>query len=295
VADEIRVHLVDGTYELFRAFFGAPEARNEHGVEVGATRGILRSLAKLLRDDRVTHIACAFDHVIESFRNDLFAGYKTGQGLDPDLVAQFPLAERASHALGIVTWPMIEFEADDALATAALRLADDPRVARVMICSPDKDLAQCVRGERIVCIDRLRGRALDEAGVVAKFGVMPASIPDLLALVGDTADGVPGIPGWGARSAGALLARYAHLESIPADAASWDVKVRGAVRLADTLRARSEEALFYRRLTTLRSDVPLGESLEDLAWRGARRDELEALCNELGDSAFVSSVSRFRT
>jgi 5'-3' exonuclease len=294
VASEIRVHLVDGTYELFRAFFGAPEAENEQGAEVGATRGILRSLAKLLRDDHVTHIACAFDHVIESFRNDLFAGYKTGEGLEPKLVSQFPLAERASHALGIVTWPMIEFEADDALATAAHRLADDPRVERVLICSPDKDLAQCVRGDRVVCVDRLRGRALDEAGVVAKFGVEPGSIPDLLALVGDAADGVPGIKGYGARSAAALLARYEHLENIPLDAASWDVKVRGAARLADTLRARSEEALFYRRLTTLRSDVPLAESLDDLEWHGARRDELEALCNELGDAAFVSTVSRFQ-
>jgi 5'-3' exonuclease len=233
--------------------------------------------------------------VIESFRNDLFAGYKTGEGLEPNLVSQFPLAERASHALGIVTWPMIEFEADDALATAAHRLADDPRVERVLICSPDKDLAQCVRGDRVVCVDRLRGRALDEAGVVAKFGVRPDSIPDLLALVGDAADGVPGIKGWGARSAAALLARYVRLENIPLDAASWDVKVRGAARLADTLRARSEEALFYRRLTTLRSDVPLGESLDDLEWHGARRDELEALCNELGDATFISTVSRFRT
>jgi 5'-3' exonuclease len=295
VADEIRVHLVDGTYELFRAFFGAPAARGPAGTEVGATRAILRSLAKLLRDDQVTHIACAFDHVIESFRNDLFDGYKTGEGLDPDLLAQFPLAERASHALGIVTWPMIEFEADDALATAAARLFADPRVARVLICSPDKDLAQCVRGSRVVCVDRLRGRAFDEAGVAEKFGVAPGSIPDLLALVGDNADGVPGIPGWGARSAAALLGRYARLEDIPAAAGEWDVKVRGAQKLADTLRARSADALFYRRLTTLRTDVPIAESLEDLEWHGARRDELEELCRELGDATFVPTISRFRS
>lgn len=290
----VQAHLFDGTYELFRAWFGAPPAQHQ-GREVGATRAFLQSLARVLRSGAVTHGGVAFDTVIESFRNDLFLGYKTGEGLDPNLVAQFPLVERAAEALGLVAWRMIEFEADDAIATAADHLAKDTRVEQVRIVAVDKDLCQSVIGTRVVEWDRYKDAILDEPAVVAKFGVPPESIPDLLALVGDAADGVPGIKGWGARSAAALLARYAHLENIPLDAAIWDVKVRGAARLADTLRARSEEALFYRRLTTLRSDVPLGESLDDLEWHGARRDELEALCNELGDASFISTVSRFRS
>jgi 5'-3' exonuclease len=240
-----------------------------------------------LREDGVTHIACAFDTVIESFRNDLFSGYKTGEGIAPDLWTQFPLAERASRALGIVTWSMVELEADDALATAAARFASEPAVDQVVLCSPDKDLAQCVRGSRVVCLDRLRGRVLDEPGVFARFGVAPSSIPDFLALVGDAADGIPGIPRWGARSSAALLARYGTIAAIPADSGAWEVKVRGAPALAESLNGRREEAALYRRLATLRTDVPLDEDLEDLRWRGPRRAELEALCGEIGEEGIL--------
>ncbi|MBP9948103.1 MAG: flap endonuclease, partial [Vicinamibacteria bacterium] len=212
----MKVHLVDGTYELYRAYFGAPKAEAS-GREVGATRGILRSLLSLVREDGVSHVAVAFDHVIESFRNQLFAGYKTGEGVPEDLMAQFALAERASHALGIVTWAMIDFEADDALATGAARWATEPGVEQVLICTPDKDLAQCVDGRRVVRLDRMRRLLLDEEGVIAKFGVSPASIPDWLALVGDSADGIPGVPRGGEKAATALLARFGRSEGIPGD------------------------------------------------------------------------------
>jgi len=290
----MRVHLVDGTYELFRAYFGAPEARSSAGIEVGATRGILRSLMALLREDGVTHVACAFDHVIESFRNDLFAGYKTGEGVPAELMAQFPLAERAAHALGLVVWPMVEFEADDALATSAARFSAESEVEQVLICTPDKDMAQCVRGAQVVCFDRMRRRVLDEAAIVEKFGVAPASIPDWLALVGDDADGIPGVPRWGAKSAAAVLAHYKHLEAIPDQAAQWTVPVRGAAALAQSLGEHRQEAVLYRRLATLRTDVPLAEGLDDLRWRGARRSELTALCREIGDEKFVERVTRWR-
>ena len=224
------VHLVDGTYELFRAHFGAPPATAPDGAAVGATRGLLRSLQALLREPGVTHVAVAFDQVVESFRNRLFPGYKTAEGVPPELLAQFPLAEEATRALGLVTWPMVEFEADDALATGAARFADAPGVERVLLCTPDKDLAQCVRGTRVVGFDRMRRRVLDEAGVRARFGVGPASIPDWLALVGDTADGIPGVPRFGEKSASAVLGRYAHLEAIPDDAARWDLPVRAPPR-----------------------------------------------------------------
>jgi 5'-3' exonuclease len=287
------VHLVDGTYELFRAYFGAPQASGPSGNEVGATRAFLRSLLTLLRESNVTHVACAFDTVIESFRNQLFPGYKTGEGIDPDLWAQFPLAERASAALGITTFGMIEFEADDALATAAHALCAEAEVARVVICSPDKDLTQCVRADRIVCLDRLRQKQLDEAGVIQKFGVPPASIPDLLALVGDSADGIPGVPRWGMRSAAAVLARYGSIEQIPPLARDWDVSVRGAAALAESLAAHHEAALLYKRLATLRTDVPIDSSLGALEWRGASREALEALCSEIGDPSALSRVSRW--
>jgi 5'-3' exonuclease len=290
----VKVHLVDGTFELFRAYFGAPPAHDAAGRPVGAVRGILATLLSLLREPEVTHVACAFDHVIESFRNDLFAGYKTGDGIDPDLLAQFEPAERAAAALGMVVWPMIEFETDDALATAAYRWRDAPGVEQVVVCSPDKDLSQCVVGSRVICRDRLRRAERDEEGVVAKFGVRPASIPDWLALVGDTADGIPGIPGWGEKSAGAVLARYGTLEAIPDDAAKWDVAVRGRDRLAASLRERRDDAALYRRLATLRTDVPLAESLADLEWKGARRGDLEALCREIGAEDLLDRVSRFR-
>jgi 5'-3' exonuclease len=254
----------------------------------------LRSLLALLREDGVTHVACAFDHVIESFRNRLFAGYKTGEGVPKELMAQFPLAERASQALGLVTWPMVEFEADDALATAAARFADAPGVEEVLLCTPDKDLAQCVRGERVVCFDRLRRRRLDEVGVVGKFGVLPASIPDWLALVGDDADGIPGLERWGAKSAATVLARYRHLEGIPDDERNWEVAVRGAPALARSLREGRTQAGLYRLLATLRTDVPLAEDLEDLRWRGGRQKALEALCRELGETDLLARVPLFR-
>jgi 5'-3' exonuclease len=290
----VRVHLVDGTYELFRAYFGAPHATGVDGSEVGATRGILASLFSLARDPSVTHVACAFDHVIESFRNDLYPGYKTSAGVPADLMAQFPLAERATHALGIVVWPMIELEADDALATAAARWADAPEVEQILICTPDKDMAQCVHASRIVCFDRMRRRVMDEAGVVEKFGVSPSSIPDWLALVGDSADGYPGVPRWGAKSAAAVLSHYKYLEAIPDNERQWSVTVRGAAALAATLREHREASYLYRRLATLRADAPLAESLEDLRWRGARREELTALCREIRDEAFLDRVNLWR-
>src|SRR5262245_43590113 len=225
------IHVVDGTYELFRAYFGAPEAKAPGGAEVGATRGLMRSLHALLREEHVTHVAVAFDHVIESFRNDLYAGYKTSAGVPEDLLSQFSLAERATHALGMVVWPMVEFEADDALATAAARWDTAPGVDRVVICTPDKDVAQCVRDTRVVAFDRMRRRMFDEQGVVAKFGVPPRSIPDWLALVGDSADGYPGVPRWGAKSAASVLASYGHIDAIPDNARSWRVNIRGAAAL----------------------------------------------------------------
>ena len=288
----MKVHLIDGTYELFRAFYGAPAATYA-GREVGASRGLVRSLVALLRTGTVSHVACAFDTVIESFRNQLFAGYKTGDGIDPALWSQFPLAERAVAALGVTVWPMIDFEADDALATAAARFARDDRVTQVVVCSPDKDLAQCVQGARVVTWDRLRDVVLDDAGVAAKFGVPPAAIPDWLALVGDDADGIPGLPRWGARSAATVLARWGRIEDIPVDAAAWDVPVRGAAALAASLAAGRADAMLYKRLATLRRDVPLSETLDDLAWRGARRDVLEAVCAEIGERTVLERVPRW--
>jgi 5'-3' exonuclease len=286
----VNVHLIDGTYELFRAFYGAPSRRSPSGDEVGAAHGLVRSLLALLSDASVTHVAVAFDQVIESFRNELFDGYKTGAGIEPDLLAQFALAEDASRALGLETWPMREFEADDALASAAARFANAADVAQIVICSPDKDLAQCVRGSRVVCFDRMRGKLLDEAAVIAKFGVGPASIPDWLALVGDSADGIPGIPRWGAKSAAAVLHEYRHLEAIPDDPAVWQVNVRGAAALASTLAAAREDALLFRRLATLREDAPIAESLAALRWRGGTDTMLQALGARLGDANLPERV-----
>jgi 5'-3' exonuclease len=283
----MKVHLVDGTFELFRAYYGAPSAQTTTGREVAATRTFLRAMWALLHEPHVTHVGVAFDHVIESFRNDLFAGYKTGAGIDPALWSQSALVERAAAALGMVVWPMVEFEADDALATAAARYGADPAVDEVAILSPDKDLAQCVVAQRIICVDRIRRTRLDEPRVVEKFGVGPESIPDWLALVGDTADGYPGLPRWGAKSASGVLARYLHLEAIPDDAGRWEVNVRGAAALAASLRERREEAQLYRTLATLRRDAPLPQSLADLAWPGIRVDELAALCRELEDQEFL--------
>jgi 5'-3' exonuclease len=290
----MHVHLVDGTFELFRAYYGSPPSTDANGKEVGAARGLARSMLALLGERDVTHVAIAFDHVIESFRNQLYAGYKTSAGVPEDLLAQFELAERATHALGVVVWSMVEFEADDALATAAARWGDAPGVDRVVICTPDKDVAQCVRGSQVVAFDRLRRRLLDEPGVVAKFGVAPASIADWLALVGDSADGYPGVPRWGAKSAAAVLAMYGRIDAIPDDARWWRVPVRGAAALAESLRAHRTEAALYRKLATLRTDVPLGETIDDLRWRGARRDELTALCREIGDEAFLERITSWR-
>ena len=290
----MQIHLIDGTYELFRAFFAVPRSAGPGQVETGAVRALFRSLAAWLRTGRVTHVGIAFDTVIESFRNRLFDGYKTGEGLDPDLFAQFPIAERLTRALGLVTWSMIEFEADDALATLAARAESDPTVERAFITTPDKDLAQCVRGERIVCFDRARDIVLDEAGVEAKFGVPPSSIPDFLALVGDAADGIPGVPRWGKKSAALVLRRFGSLEKIPRRAADWGVAVRGAEQLALSLAQFHEEARLYKKLATLRTDVPLDESPRDLEWRGARRAELAALCTEIGEDGALERVPRFQ-
>ncbi len=276
----MHLHLLDATYELFRAHFGFPNRLSPAGVEVGAVTGLIETTLRLLREDTVTHLGAAFDTEITSFRNDMFEGYKTGEGLEPELLNQFPLAERALEALGVVVWRMVEFEADDAMATAAMRWCEE--VDQVVILSPDKDLAQCVVGNRIVTFDRRQEIMLDEQGVIEKFGVPPESIPDYLALVGDSADGIPGVPGWGAKSTGAVLGRYHRLEAVPADPADWDVAVRGAARLAENLAAHAGVVGLYRRLATLRRDVPITESLSDLEWRGVRREEYLALCDEIG-------------
>jgi 5'-3' exonuclease len=275
------VHLIDGTYELFRAFYGAPSAKTSEGREVAASRTLLRSFQAFLREPEVTHVAVAFDTVIESFRNQLFAGYKTGDGIDPALWAQFPLAERVTRALNMVTWSMIDFETDDALATFAARAAADARVTQVRIVSPDKDFGQCVRGERVVLYDRKKKLITDEAGVMERLGVAPPQVPALLALVGDTADGIPGIPRWGEKSAQAVLRRYGSLAAIPDDPAAWDIPVRGKDALARELSARREEANLYEVLATLRTDVPLSESLDDLAVRAPDAAAMAALLAEL--------------
>ncbi len=289
----MKLHLVDGTYELFRSFFGAPPKKAPDGQEVGATLGLLRSLLMLLDGGEVTHVACAFDHVIESFRNDLYPGYKTGAGVDPALLAQFPLAEEAVAALGIIVWPMVEFEADDALASASGRFKDEDGVEQVVICSPDKDLAQLVSGRRIVCWDRRRDIVLDEAGVKEKFGVSPESIPDYLALVGDSADGYPGISGWGAKSAAAVLSRYPHLEAIPDDPEAFGLGSSRGARLAESLALRRADALLFRQLATLRLDVPLHEKLADLEWRGAF-ERLKDVCRRMGDQGIPRRITRWR-
>jgi 5'-3' exonuclease len=290
----MNVHLVDGTYELFRSYFGAPPKTAPDGREVGATVGLMRSLVALVTTPGATHIGCAFDHVIESFRNDLYPGYKTGEGIDPDLFSQFHLAEEAVAALGIVVWPMLEFEADDAIAAAAARFREEKGVERVVICSPDKDLAQCVSGKKVVCWDRRRDIVLDAEGVRGKFGVLPGSIPDYLALVGDSADGYPGIPGWGAKSAAQVLARFEHIESIPDDPEEWGLGKGRTASLAESLRTHREDAFLFRKLATLREDVPLREKLDDLEWRGAN-PTLRNLCKTLGEEQVLARIKRWRS
>lgn len=264
----MQVHLIDGTYELFRHFHALPSMKDKAGMEVAAVRGVLTSVLKMI-EEGATHLGVATDHVIESFRNDLYPGYKTGEGVPPELLAQFPLLEEALLALGVVTWPMVECEADDALASAAAFCSNDKRVAQVLICTPDKDLAQCVRGAHVVQLDRRKRVTRDEAGVIAKFGVAPASIPDYLALVGDTADGFPGLPGWGAKSAAAVLARFGHLEQIPADSRDWHVSVTSPRALAENLVRDQKLAHLFRDLATLRTNIPLISSVDDLRFTGA--------------------------
>ena len=275
----MKVHLVDGTYELFRHFFGAPPHRNAAGTEVAAVRGVVSSVLQLLGDG-ATHVGVATDHVIESFRNDLWPGYKTGDGVDPDLWSQAGPLETALGALGVLVWPMVELEADDALASGAAVADDDPQVEQVIICTPDKDLGQCVRGNRIVQLDRRKDLLIDEGGVEAKFGVGPTSIPDYLALVGDSADGFPGLAGWGAKSAAAVLARWVHIEDIPRDPGAWEVTVRSAAKLATTLLECREDALLFKELATLRIDRSLLGSIDDLRWRGPTSD-FARLCADL--------------
>ena len=263
----MKVHLVDGTYELFRHYYAMPSARDQDGREVAAVRGVLGSVLGMIREG-ATHVGVATDHVIESFRNDLWPGYKTGAGVERDLLAQFELLEETLSAAGVTVWPMVEFEADDALAAAAMAAARDERVERVIICTPDKDLAQCVVGTRVVQLNRRTRVTYDEAGVIEKFGVPPASIPDYLALVGDAADGYPGLAGWGAKSSAAVLAKFGHLESIPADWREWSVNVASAGALAHTLSQERDRALLFRTLATLRTDIALFDDVDQLRWNG---------------------------
>ena len=289
----VKLHLVDATFELFRAFYSRPEEHGPDGRPVNAVRGLLESMLSLLREPDLTHIAAATDHVIESWRNDLFPGYKSSAGVDRALLVQFEDAERALRALGITTWAMVEDEADDAIATGVARFGGDPRLEQVIICSVDKDLAQCVRGERVVLRDRMRTITYDEAGVVAKFGVSPESIPDYLALVGDSADGYPGLPGWGSKSAAAALARFAHIDAIPDSPLEWEVPLRNAVRLAATLQQQRADALLYRRLATLNTDAAISGDLDSLAWGGVPRQRFLALCDELGFDRIRERVHRW--
>lgn len=286
----MRVHLIDGTYELFRHFYALPSSRDPKGSEIAAARGVLSSVISML-EDGATHLAVATDHVVESFRNDLYAGYKTGENIDPELYSQFGLLEEALGHLNVVVWPMVEFEADDALASAAEKARRDPRVEKTFICTPDKDLAQCVVGDRVVQLDRRTGAVRTGDGVREAFGVGPESIPDYLALVGDSADGFPGVPGWGKKSASSVLARYRHLEDIPGDASLWEVRVRGAERLARNLRNGWNYALLFRTLATLRTDVPLFESIDALHWRGPA-PSFEKLCSEWRAEALCDRARR---
>jgi 5'-3' exonuclease len=286
----MKVHLVDGTYELFRYHFALPSHMTTSGMEVAATRGMVGTCLQLL-ESGATHVGIATDHVIESFRNDMWPGYKTSAGMPPDLLGQFELAEEALVACGFVVFPMVEFEADDAMAAAAAIAADDPEVDQVIICTPDKDLGQCVVGDRVVQLDRRRELLIDEQGVIDKFGVGPSSIPDYLAVVGDTADGFPGLAGWGAKSASAVLARYEHLEAIPPLAADWDVSVRGAGKLAKTLVDDLELALLFRRIATVERDAPTISSVDELEWTGPGPDFVE-ICGRLDATGLLERAVR---
>jgi 5'-3' exonuclease len=291
----MKLHLVDATFELFRAYYSRPPRRAPDGRPVNAVQGLIDSMLSLLREPDVTHIGAATDYVIESWRNDLFPGYKSSAGMDPDLLAQFRDAERALEALGMPVWAMVEDEADDAIATAVARFASDPRIEQVIICSVDKDLAQLVDDDRIVLRDRMRRITYDEAGVVAKFGVSPESIPDYLALVGDSSDGFPGLPGWGSKSAATVLAKWRHLDDVPPSVLDWELDLRNASRLAATLQNQRPAAVLYRTLATLNrdSDIATTPTLDDLEWRGVRRDRFLALCDELGFDTVRERVHRW--
>jgi 5'-3' exonuclease len=273
------VHLIDGTYELFRHYFAVPSSFDVSGQEIGAVRGVLNSVLSMM-EKGATHLGVATDHVIESFRNDLYPYYKTSAGIPADLLSQFPILEDALQAMGVMVWPMVEFEADDALAAAAFKAAQDDRVGKVVICTPDKDLSQCVEGTRVIQLDRRLNVFRDEAGVVEKFGVSPASIPDYLAVVGDSADGFPGLPGWGAKAAAAVLSLYPHLEDVPKDPADWNPAIRNGRKLATTLDESWKDALLFRTLATLRRDAPVFENVDELRWKGPHAS-FEAMCNRL--------------
>ncbi len=288
----MEIHLVDGTYELFRHYFAVPSHKTSEGIEVAATRGVLGTLVRLL-EDGATHIGVATDHVVESFRNDLFDGYKTGEGTPPEIMSQFPLVEALIEAAGFITFPMIEFEADDALASAARIAKEDSTVNRILICSPDKDLAQCVTDDgRVVQFDRRQEIIYDVAGVRKKFGVSPSSIPDFLALVGDSADGIPGLPGWGAKSSSLILDRYGTIEEIPLDPNKWDVSVRGAGKLAETLSQNFNEAQLYKNLTILREDVPVMSNVSELEWVSPK-EHFTQLCDRLDASKLAERLKNF--
>ena len=286
----MNVFLIDGTYELFRHFYAVPNFTNAAGQEVGAVRGVVRSVLSML-EDRVTHIGVATDHVVESFRNKMWPGYKSGEGIDPVLMSQFPLLEHALTAMGVQVWPMIEFEADDGLASGAAKAASNPEVEQVFICTPDKDLAQSVVGTRVVQFDRRLAEVRDASAVKVKYGVGPDSITDYLALTGDTADGYPGLPGWGAKSSSLVLARYGHIESIPDSVDVWDVKVRGAAKLAATLAKNRELALTFRDLATLRTDAPVFDTVDELKWSGPREDFID-YCTQMDAQAIYRRVER---
>ena len=289
----MKIHLVDGTYELFRAHFGAPPKKSASGQEVGATVGLLRSMLLLLSDPQVTHVAVAFDHVIESFRNKMYAGYKSSKGVEKVILDQFPVAEAAVKALGLVTWPQVKFEADDAIATAVAKFKKSKQVGQIIICSVDKDLTQMVDGDRVICWDRRREILLNERGVIEKFGVPPESIPDFLALVGDSADGYPGIQGWGEKSTSTVLAKYKHIEAIPDDPNKLGLGLGRATTLLENLKTNYKDALLFRELSTLRTDVPLKENLADLKWQGAY-PRLKKFCHGLGSQSILERITRWR-
>ena len=288
----MKVHLIDGTYELFRHFYAVPPSKNEGGQEIGAVRGVLISVFSMI-EAGATHLGVATDHVVESFRNDLYPGYKTSEGVPEELLSQFPILEEALESMGVVVWPMTYFEADDALASAAAKAAADQAVEQVLICTPDKDLAQCVVGDRIVQVDRRRNIVRDEAAIEEKFGVRPESIPDYLAVIGDSADGYPGISGWGSKAASLALTKYRHLENIPKDWRAWDASIRRARPLAESLFAAWDDALLYRTLATLRLDVPMFDSVDEIRWKGPANN-FQQCCERLRAADLYRRVSAKR-